>query len=401
MCILYDRYNGNEIRGPPIKYTIVNDLKYSDEDNLDLSLIKYQTEFKELNIHYTFEELFEITEEKKIILSEYYLDNTLTPINIIINLDKISKKSSADNKLNYNEKNYIIPQMYNDDNISSEPSDNEKNIYKKIFFLLIKREEILETILHDNSKTDNIKIIYDYNNIETTTSSESIVKENLYLKHFIYDFENKDLYTFENNTNYIYIINSNKQNTNIKILSKVDTQQENSLINEYLFNVFSNEPTLNKLKYYYKISDIQSIINNSSVKCNLEEEDLIKFYNFEIDSSERNPYISIKNKDQYLDEIQNDVIPTDSIEDIEYSNYEINIKVNDDICKNEKKISEQNSDIIDSNSIIGSVIKQEYIDIQNSLEKMKYYHDQQKQSSNNILQYLDEIKRNKLKINII
>ena len=43
--------------------------------------------------------------------------------------------------------------------------------------------------------------------------------------------------------------------------------------------------TLNKLKYYYKISDIQSIINNSSVKCNLEEEDLIKFYNFEIDSS--------------------------------------------------------------------------------------------------------------------
>ena len=30
--------------------------------------------------------------------------------------------------------------MYNDDNISSEPSDNEKNIYKKIFFLLIKRE---------------------------------------------------------------------------------------------------------------------------------------------------------------------------------------------------------------------------------------------------------------------
>ena len=116
---------------------------------------------------------------------------------------------------------------------------------------------------------------------------------------------------------------------------------------------------------------------------------------------ERNPYISIKNKDQYLDEIKNDVIPTDSIEDIEYSNYEINIKVNDDICKNEKKISEQNSDIIDSNSIIGSVIKQEYIDIQNSLEKMKYYHDQQKQSSNNILQYLDEIKRNKLKINII
>ena len=88
-------------------------------------------------------------------------------------------------------------------------------IMKKIFTKIkyssysIKREEILETILHDNSKTDNIKIIYDYNNIETTTSSESIVKENLYLKHFIYDFENKDLYTFENNTNYIYIINKN------------------------------------------------------------------------------------------------------------------------------------------------------------------------------------------------
>ena len=64
MCILYDRYNGNEIRGPPIKCTIVNYLKYSDEDNLDLSLIKYQTEFKELNIHYTFRRTFEITEEK-------------------------------------------------------------------------------------------------------------------------------------------------------------------------------------------------------------------------------------------------------------------------------------------------------------------------------------------------